>query len=132
MIDSYREDNRAETSAKRPAPEEILPPKRTKKHKSNIRVPGGHAPTFKPVTVDLDEEDQIIVDMKKQGHTDETVAKRLIDNGMTRYEPKSIQCRYLRICKKTLEYNEALLDEELTDWHLGEVMFVSDSWRSIG
>lgn len=84
-------------------------------------VKGGHAPSFKPITVDLDEEDQMIVDMKQQGYKDEDVVERLIEKGFTRYEPRSVNCRWIRIRKKTQEYEEMLLDEQLTDWHIGEV-----------
>ena len=84
-------------------------------------VKGGHAPSFKPITVDLDEEDQMIVDMKQRGYKDEDIVERLIEKGFTRYEPRSVNCRWIRIRKKTQEYEEMLLDEELTDWHVGEV-----------
>jgi len=86
-------------------------------------VKGGHAPSFKPITVDLDEEDQLIVDMKQQGYSNDDIVVRLVEKGLTRYEAGSVACRWLRIRKKTQEYEEKLLDEELTDWHIGEVSF---------
>ena len=107
---------------KRPAADEVLPaPKRQKRYKMGTAVKGGHAPSFKPITVNLDEEDQMIVDMKQRGYKDEDVVERLIEKGFTRYEPRSVNCRWIRIRKKTQEYEEMLLDEELTDWHIGEV-----------
>jgi hypothetical protein len=87
-------------------------------------VKGGHAASFKPITVDLDEEDQLIVDMKQQGYNNEDIVVRLVEKGFTRYEPRSVACRWMRIRKKTQEYEERLLDEELTDWHIGEVSFL--------
>ncbi|THW48498.1 hypothetical protein D6D25_04240 [Aureobasidium pullulans] len=107
-------------SKKRVAVEEIMPNKRHKRFKMNARVEGGYAPSFKPITVDLDEEDQMIVDMKQKGYNDLTIAQRLRAQGFTKYEPGSVSCRWLRIRKKTQEYEEKLLDEELTDWHVGE------------
>ena len=108
-------------SKKRVAIEEIMPNKRHKRFKMNARVEGGYAPSFKPITVDLDEEDQMIVDMKQKGYNDLTIAERLRAQGFTKYEPRSVSCRWARIRKKTQEYEEKLLDEELTDWHVGEV-----------
>jgi hypothetical protein len=114
---------RGTDSKKRPAADEVLPTKRQKRYKMGTAVKGGHAPSFKPITVDLDEEDQMIVDMKQQGYKDEDIVVRLIEKGFTRYEPRSVGCRWMRIRKKTQEYEEKLLDEELTDWHIGEVSF---------
>ncbi|KAG9936905.1 hypothetical protein KCV02_g6005, partial [Aureobasidium melanogenum] len=108
-------------SKKRPAADEVLPAKRQKRFKMGTNIKGGHAPSFKPITVDLDEEDQMIVDMKQQGYKDEDIRDRLIEKGFTCYEARSVACRWMRIRKKTQEYEEKLLDEELTDWHLGEV-----------
>ncbi|KAI5204844.1 hypothetical protein E4T39_03369 [Aureobasidium subglaciale] len=108
------------TTKKRPAADEILPTKRQKRLKRGTKVNGGVKPSFKPITVDLDEEDQIIVDMKQQGYRDEVISERLALEGLTRYEPGSVACRWLRIRKKTQEYEEKLLDEQLTDWHVEE------------
>ncbi|KAI5272344.1 hypothetical protein E4T47_04440 [Aureobasidium subglaciale] len=107
-------------SNKRPAADEVLPTKRQKRLKRGTKVNGGVKPSFKPITVDLDEEDQIIVDMKQQGYKDEVISERLALEGLTRYEPGSVACRWLRIRKKTREYEEKLLDEQLTDWHVEE------------
>jgi len=59
--------------------------------------------------------------MKRQGYRDEDIVTRLVDQGFTEYKPPSISSRYSRICRKMQERNEELLDEELTDWHDGEV-----------
>jgi len=84
-------------------------------------IPGGRAPTFKTVSDNLDTEDQIIFDMKRQGHKDDAVVAHLVNQGLTTYKPQSITARYARIKKKMQQSNEELLDAELTDWHEGEV-----------
>lgn len=89
----------------------------------NTPVHGGRAPTFKPITVDLDEEDQLLVNMKKQGYKDEEIADKLAELGGTRYQPKTIHSRYNRLFKKAQEYEEKLLHEDLSDWHDGEVNY---------
>jgi len=73
------------------------------------------------VAKDLDGEDQIIFDMKRQGYKDDAIVAHLIKQGLTQYKPASITARYARIKKKMQESNEELLDAELTDWHEGEV-----------
>ncbi|KAK6005446.1 hypothetical protein QM012_007088 [Aureobasidium pullulans] len=116
-------------SKKRPAADEVLPTKRQKRFKIGTNIKGGHAPSFKPITVDLDEEDQMIVDMKQQGYKDDAIRDRLIEKGFTCYEARSVACRWMRIRKKTQEYEEKLLDEELTDWHLGEDELLEEAYE---
>ena len=59
--------------------------------------------------------------MKQQEFTNKQVADRLIAEGRTRYNEKTIYSRYLRI-KRALEVQrDEMLDEDLTDWHEGEV-----------
>ena len=115
----------SDTLDKRPAPDEILDTKHQKKLKMNSPMPGGRAATFKPITVDLDEEDQLLVSMKQQGHKDEEIADRLAELGGTRYQPRTIHSRYNRLLKKAQEYEEKLLEEDLSDWHDGEVHVLS-------
>ena len=59
--------------------------------------------------------------MKRQGYKDTDIAVKLVDEGFTRYKPQTITSRYARIKKTIQSHNEVLLDEELTDWHAGEV-----------
>lgn len=59
--------------------------------------------------------------MKQQGYTDSAVANHLVEQGLTKYQPQSIGSRFVRIRKAMATRNEALLDEELSDWHEGEV-----------
>lgn len=88
--------------------------------KKTIRVPGGRAAVPRRIHADYDSEDEIIVTMKQQGYSNEAVQKRLIEEGMTKYDVKTIPSRWLRI-RKALQYEEEeRLDDELTDWHDGE------------
>lgn len=59
--------------------------------------------------------------MKQRNYTDAQVVERLVKDGRTRYDPKSINSRWQRIRKCTQEAEDELLDEELTDWHEDEV-----------
>lgn len=71
--------------------------------------------------IQLDAEDQIIVQMKEAGHSDEIIRDKLIDLGMTVYVARSIATRYGSIKKVMAEREDQMLDDELTDWHEGEV-----------
>jgi len=96
-------------------------PQQNKSFTNASAVPVGRPPTTKAMADKLDIEDQIIFDMKRQGHRDEAVVARLVNQGLTAYKPQSITARYARIKKKMQQSNEELLDAELTDWHEGEV-----------
>jgi len=59
--------------------------------------------------------------MKRQGFSDKQISDRLKREGLTDYQPASIGSRYKRIQQKITNVNDELLDEELSDWHDGEV-----------
>lgn len=55
------------------------------------------------------------------GHSDEKTAQILIKEGRVKYTSRTINSRWLRL-RKALEAKEAeILDDELSDWHMGEV-----------
>lgn len=62
--------------------------------------------------------------MKQAGYNDNDVVKRLCDEGRTKYDPKSISSRWQRIRKCLQATEDELFDEELTDWHEGEVRII--------
>lgn len=70
---------------------------------------------------ELDSDDEIIVAMKQQNATDHEVANRLISEGRTRYNYKTISSRWIRLRNVLAKREDELLDEDLTDWHEGEV-----------
>lgn len=85
------------------------------------RVSGGQPAVAKRVVSDLDTEDELIARLKEARYRDADIAQRLIDQGMTVYNPKSIGNRYLRIRFKLQERQDRALDENASDWHEGDV-----------
>lgn len=59
--------------------------------------------------------------MKNAKYLEKDIAKRLVDEGRIKYNAKTIGTRLARIRKKLQERNDELLDQELTDWHDGDV-----------
>lgn len=45
----------------------------------------------------------------------------MIQEGRTRYVPKSVGSRWLRLRKALAEAEDEKLDDELSDWHVGDV-----------
>ena len=84
----------------------------------------------KKVVWNLDSDDEIIVKMKQEKYSDKEVVERLIKEGRTKYHHKTISSRWVRLKRVLAAHEEELLDEQLTDWHDGEVSqydeFVSD------
>jgi hypothetical protein len=91
---------------------------------SNIRVPGGKAAGPKPIKANYDADDARIVDLKQQGYSDEYVARRLAEEGRIRYVARTIGSRWLRIRKALEAKEEEILEDEMSDWHEGEVCFL--------
>lgn len=75
----------------------------------------------KPIDPYANSEDKLIIDLKKQGYNDDAVAKQLAIEGYKEYSAKRIQCRWLRLKKIVEQKEEERLDDELSDWHIGEV-----------
>lgn len=67
---------------------------RTVDPNKKLKISGGRAATHKAVTFNLDSDDEIILTMKRSGQKDVDVAKRLADEGRTKYEYKSVATRY--------------------------------------
>lgn len=49
------------------------------------------------------------------------MVEHLIKAGLTRYVPKSINTRYYKIKSLETQRDNFELDEDLTDWHEGDV-----------
>jgi hypothetical protein len=69
----------------------------------------------------MDSDDELIVRMKQARYQEKEIAQRLIDEGRTHYHPKTIGTRWARLKKVMQERNDELLDQDLTDWHDGDV-----------
>ena len=87
------------------------------------RQPGGRPMTFKKMGPDddYDEEDYIIKQMRDAGYRDEQVVETLINKGLTIYQPKSVNTRYNVMKRREADKENQRLDDELTDWHEGDV-----------
>lgn len=86
-----------------------------------MKTTGGRPALAKKVTADLDSDDELMVRMKDAKYLEKDIAQRLMDEGRIKYNAKTIGTRLSRIRKKLQERNDELLDQELTDWHDGDV-----------
>ncbi|EME88585.1 uncharacterized protein MYCFIDRAFT_90682, partial [Pseudocercospora fijiensis CIRAD86] len=86
----------------------------------SLRVPGGVAAIAKKITADYDSDDGRIIELKQQSYSDEYVAGKLQQEGRVRYVGKTIGSRWNRLRKVLEDRNDELLDDELSDWHVGE------------
>lgn len=80
----------------------------------------------KRITADYDSDDARIIDLKQQSYSDEYVANKLREEGRTRYVGKTVGSRWLRLRKILEERDDERLDDELSDWHVGEVSVSAD------
>jgi hypothetical protein len=75
----------------------------------------------RPISADMDSTDELIVTMKEQGYSNEKVVAKLQEQGRIKYDKKTVGTRYIRIKTAIAQRVEQQLDDELTDWHEGEV-----------
>ena len=59
--------------------------------------------------------------LKREGYSDKDICKIIGDELDIVYQPKSIGSRLKAIGKKKNEEEDQRLDEELSDWHVGDV-----------
>lgn len=86
-----------------------------------VRVEGGRSAMPKKVVWDLDSDDEIIVTMKQQRSTDKEIVDRLIKEGRTKYNHKTISSRWVRLKRVLAAHEDEMLDAQLTDWHEADV-----------
>lgn len=86
-----------------------------------IRLPGGSAAAPKRVVAHLDDDDEFLKAMKLVGERDDVIAEMIAHRGGPGYSPKTIATRYSRIKRVQQAAQDEVLDDELTDWHEGEV-----------
>ena len=97
----------------------------------SVLVSGGKAPVPKRIDPDeIDSDDQRIITLKQHGYSDDHVAKKLIEEGRIRYVPKTINSRWLRLRKAADKKEDDRLDDELSDWHIGEVGLLTITTRT--
>ncbi|KAK5117977.1 hypothetical protein LTR62_004021 [Meristemomyces frigidus] len=95
------------------------------------RVQGGKAAVPKKIEADYDSDDGRIVELKQQGYSDEFVRQKLIQENRIRYNAKTVGSRWLRIRKALAVAEEDRLDDELSDWHIGEDDVLHESVKAI-
>ncbi|PNS15774.1 Eukaryotic translation initiation factor 4 gamma [Sphaceloma murrayae] len=78
------------------------------------------APPTDNMDVELNADDRIVVAMKRGGYSDQEIVDELVKQGFAQLQPRTISTKYQRICQRLQEYNDELLEEDLTDWHDGE------------
>ena len=78
----------------------------------------------KKVTADLDSDDELIVRMKNAKYLEKDIAERLAKEGRIKYHPKTIGTRWARIKRKLQDFQDEMLDGDVTDWHEGDVSIV--------
>lgn len=69
----------------------------------------------------MDSDDELIVKMKEEKFTDKQIAARLREEGRVNYHYKTIGSRWARIKRSLEKKNDEDLDDQLTDWHEGDV-----------
>jgi hypothetical protein len=69
--------------------------------------------------------DELILRMKQSNYTNKEIAAEIAkrSNGEINYDPKTVGTRHTRITQLLSKSAEQRLDDELTDWHEGEVRF---------
>jgi transposase len=67
--------------------------------------------------------------LKHEGYSDKDICKIIEDEFGVVYQPKSIGGKLKAIGKKKNEEEERRLDEELSDWHVGEVSSPARNYR---
>ena len=115
--EQYENPQTGERSRKR----ELSPNAKEDQTAKKLRVPGGRAAIPKRIVADYDSDDGRIISLKQQGYSDEYVAQKLIQEGRIRYVPKTVGSRWLRLRKALEQAEDEKLDDELSDWHVGEV-----------
>ncbi|KAF2165846.1 hypothetical protein M409DRAFT_24132 [Zasmidium cellare ATCC 36951] len=80
----------------------------------------GTAAVPKKLTLDPDTYDARLIELKRQGFTDEQVSQKLKDEGRIQYEAKTVGSRWMRLKKLLMQQEDERLDDELSDWHEGE------------
>ena len=70
----------------------------------------------RPITAVLDKQDQIMMDLKKQGLKDEEVRDRLVERGFPEYAVRTISSRQKRLVETCAQRQDELLDQGLTKW----------------
>ena len=75
----------------------------------------------KRVSAILDDDDQLIMDMREKGFSDRAISEKLVKIGGFRYDQKSIGTRIMRIRLAQAANVDFLLAEGYKEWELEDV-----------
>lgn len=75
----------------------------------------------KRVTADLDSDDELIMQMKEKGYSDQQIADRLKREGRTKYDRKSISTRVGRIKWAQAARVDEMMIEGYKEWQFEDV-----------
>ena len=68
----------------------------------NAYAPGGRSTISRPVSLDMNSDDEIIVSMKRKRISDKKIAEYLRESGRVNYNPKTIgECHLSAILLRT-------------------------------
>ncbi|KAK3696420.1 hypothetical protein LTR37_017991 [Vermiconidia calcicola] len=97
-----------------------------------LRTPGGDAAAAGKGFKDFKaEQDRRITTLKKQGYADAYVADKLREEGLGSLGVKAIAPRWRDLRKKEEAKEDAMLDDELSDWHQGEDDELHEAYNAI-
>lgn len=86
-----------------------------------MRVEGGHPPSRRRITSELNSDDEIILSMKQDKRTDREIAQTLADAGRVKYSVKTISSRYKRLRMVVAKQRDDMLDRKEAHWSAAEV-----------
>lgn len=87
------------------------------RREGDMKLPAYH----RRVTHDLDSDDELIMEMREKNFTDRQIADKLLKEGRTRYDHKSITTRAARIRRAQAENVDLLLADGCREWEYEEV-----------
>jgi hypothetical protein len=107
-------------------------------NKQSSRVPGTFGcrnrrkgeslPAYhKPVSHELDSDDEMMMMMREKGFSDRQIADKLAKDGRVRYDQKSISTRIMRIRLAQADNVDFLLSEGYKEWEYDDVSYILTS-----
>lgn len=75
----------------------------------------------KVICANYDSDDARLIGLKQEGYSDQAVANKLAAEDRAHYLPKTVASRWARLKRIVQEIEDKKLDDELSDWHVGEV-----------
>ncbi|ORY02933.1 hypothetical protein BCR34DRAFT_667558 [Clohesyomyces aquaticus] len=83
----------------------------------------------KRISVILDDDDELMMNMRELGYTDQQIQDKLKAENRTRYDKKSIACRIQRIKEAQAYHVEFLLKEGYKEWTMEEDKLLMNAYE---